>query len=170
MVAHERPNIYSGSLSARSFVCLKKCKEAKEVVFRVQMRSSVRWTPRNLVLLTISPAESLMWNGVWTVWAFLNSTVFFVLFTFRSRLPLPQLSSCSTFFLLDELSLLLMRPTTVVLSANLMKLLELYCAVQSWDTRLKRSGLSTQTWWVLAFSLIILEVVCTDVHWLRPLV
>ncbi|XP_061131595.1 keratin, type I cytoskeletal 19-like isoform X1 [Syngnathus typhle] len=36
------------------------------LVFPVQVRSSVMWTPRNLVLLTTSTAELLMISGAWT--------------------------------------------------------------------------------------------------------
>lgn len=70
--------------------------------------------------------------------------MYYVLSTFKERLlflhqsaPLP---TCSVY---AEMSLLLMRPTTVTSSANLMTWFALSSAVQSWVSSVK-SGLSTQ--------------------------
>ncbi len=54
--------------------------------------------------------------------------------------------------------LLLMRPTTVVSSANLMMWLELNLAVQSWVSSVKSSGLSTQPCGAPVLSVVVLEV------------
>ncbi len=55
-------------------------------------------------------------------------------------------------------SLLLMRPTTDVSSANLMMWLELNLAVQSWVSSVKSSGLSTQPCGAPVLSVVVLEV------------
>ncbi len=52
----------------------------------------------------------------------------------------------------------LMRPTTVVSSANLMMWLELNLAVQSWVRSVKSSGLSTQPCGAPVLSVVLLEV------------
>ncbi len=92
-------------------------------VLVVQVRSSVMCTPRNLVLLTLSTVElSLMVSGGWSTGFLLKSiTTSFVLLKLRDRLLAPHHSAnCATSSLLCVSSLLLMRPTTNVSSANLM--------------------------------------------------
>ncbi len=77
----------------------RKCRRCcafleSDVVFRVQVRSSVMCTPRNLVLLTLSTVELSMVSGGWSLEFFLKSiTTSFVLLTLRDRLlaPLSQL-------------------------------------------------------------------------------
>ncbi len=108
----------------------------------VQERSSVMCTPRNLVLLTLSTVAPLMVRGSCRECTLLKSpTISFVFFTFRERLlslhhPARRLTSLLYFVS----SLLLMRPTTVVSSANLMKRLELFDGVQSWVSRVNTSA------------------------------
>ncbi len=60
-----------------------------------------------------------------------------------------------------------MRPTTVVLSTNLMKRLELFDGVQSWVSRVKRRGLSTHPWGAPVFSVMVLDVLLPDPYCLR---
>ncbi len=56
------------------------------LVLRDQVRFSTKWTPRNLVPLTIS-MEPSMYSGEWSLRALLESTtISFVLSTFRDRL------------------------------------------------------------------------------------
>lgn len=78
----------------------------RKVVLRVQERSSVMCTPRNLELLTLSTVVPFMCSGKWSAWILLKSTIItLVLSTLRDRLLSLQHSA---------------RPTTVVSSANLM--------------------------------------------------
>ncbi len=66
-------------------------------------------------------------------------------------------------------SLLLMRPTTIVSSTNLMKRLELFDGVQSWVSRVKRRGLSTHPWGAPVFSVMVLDVLLpTRTAWGLP--
>ncbi len=127
----------------------------------VQVRSSVMCTPRNLVLLTLSTVElSLMVSGGWSTGFLLKSiTTSFVLLKLRDRLLTPHHSAnCATSSLLCVSSLLLMRPTTNVSSANLMMWFELNLAVQSWVSSVKSSGLSTQPCGAPVLSVVVLEV------------
>ena len=55
-------------------------------------------------------------------------------------------------------SLLLMRPTTVVSSANLIKRLELCDGMQSWVNSVKRRGLSTHPSGAPVLSMMVLKV------------
>ncbi len=73
-----------------------------DMVLVVQVRSSVKCTPRNLVLLTLSTVELSMVSGGWSVEFLLlkSITTSFVFSTFRDRLLAPHHSaSCATSFL-----------------------------------------------------------------------
>ncbi len=131
-----------------------------DLVLVVQVRSSVMCTPRNLVLLTLSTVEVSMVSGGWSMGFLLKSiTTSFVFSTLRDRLLAPHHSaSCATSSLQCVSSLLLMRPTTDVSSANLMMWLELNLAVQSWVSSVKSSGLSTQPCGAPVLSVVVLEV------------
>ncbi len=130
-----------------------------DMVLVVQVRSSVMFTPRNLVLLTLSTVELLMISGGWSTEFHLKSiTTFFVFPILRDRLLATHHSaSCATSSLCVS-SLLLMRPTTDVSSANLMMWLELNLAVQSWVSSVKSSGLSTQPCGAPVLGVVVLEV------------
>ncbi len=125
-----------------------------DLVLVVQVRASVMCTPRNLVLLTLSTVEVSMVSGGWSTEFLLKSiTTSFVFSTLRDRLLAPHHSaSCATS------SLLLMRPTTDVSSANLMMWLELNLAVQSWVSSVKSSGLSAQPCGAPVLSVVVLQV------------
>ncbi len=131
-----------------------------DVVLVVQVRSSLMCIHWNLVLLTLSTVELSMVSRGWSPEIRLKSiTTSFVLLTLRDRLFAPHHSaSCATSSLLCVSSLLLMRPTTDVSSANLMMWLELNLAVQSWVSSVKSSRLSTQPCGALVLSLVVLEV------------
>ncbi len=131
-----------------------------DMVLVVQVRSSVMCTPRNLVLLTLSTVELSMVSGGWSTEFLLKSnTTSFVFPTLRDRLLVPHHSaSCATSSLYCVSSLLLMRPTAVVSSANLMMWLELNLAVQSWVSSVKSNGLSTQPCGAPVLSVVVLEV------------
>ncbi len=107
-------------------------------------------TPKNLVLLTLSTVVPLMVRGACRECTLLKSRQSPSSSPHSERdcchcttRPGGSPRSCSL-----SSSLLLMRPTTVVSSANLMKRLELYDGVQSWVSRVKRRGLSTHPWGV----------------------
>ncbi len=70
-----------------------------DMVLVVQVRSSVMFTPRNLVLLTLSTVELSMVSGGWSVEFLLlkSNTTSFVFSTLRDRLLAPHHSaSCAT--------------------------------------------------------------------------
>ncbi len=122
------------ALFSRRRKCRRCCAFLEsDVVLVVQVRSSVMCTPRNLVLLTHSTVELSMVSEGWSPEFCLKSiTTSFVLLTLRDRLFAPHHStSCATSYLYCVSSLLLMRPTTDVSSANLLMWLELNLAVQS---------------------------------------
>ncbi len=122
-------------------------------------------TPRNLVLLTLSTVAPLMVRGACRECTLLKSTtISFVFSTFRREIvvtaPPGQAAHLAPVVVS---SLLLMRPTTVVSSANLMKRLELFDGVQSWVSRVKRRGLSTHPWGAPVFSVMVLDVLLRPV-------
>lgn len=102
----------------------------REVVFAVHVRSSVMCTPRHLVLLINARVLLLTVNGVCIAFFFLQSGVIsVVLLTFNdSLLLLHQATNWFTSSMQVESLSLLMRPTTVVSSTNLMIQFELYWA------------------------------------------
>ncbi len=149
------------ALFSRRRKCRRCCAFLEiDLVLVVQVRSSVMCTPRNLVLLTLSTVEVSMVSGGWSTEFLLKSiTTSFVFSTLRDRLLAPHHSaSCATSSLYCVSSLLLMRPTTDVSSANLMMWLELNLAVQSWVSSVKSSGLSTQPCGAPVLSVVVLEV------------
>ena len=131
-----------------------------EQVFRDQVNFSARWTSRNFVFITISTGEPWMFSGSWSLCAFRKSTtISLVLSIFRDRLlTLHQVISCSTSSLYDDSSFLLMRPTTVVSSANLMMWFESWSAMQSWVRSANSSGLISQPWGAPVLSMVVREV------------
>ncbi len=107
-----------------------------DVVLVVQVKSTLMCTHRNLALSTVE--QSMVsgggggGGGGWSPEFCLKSiTTSFVLLTLRDRLLAPHHSaSCATSYLYSVSSLLLMRPTTDVSSANLMMWLDLNLLVQ----------------------------------------
>lgn len=109
-------------------------------VLVVKVRLSIRWMPRSFMFLTFSTAESLMvsddnaWCPFWCqkLLGFANfqgDVMGHVLLK-----PLLHLQAVGDFLLS------VMRPTTVMSSANLNIWLKLYLAVQLWVSRLNNRG------------------------------
>jgi hypothetical protein len=89
-------------------------------------------TQRNIKLSTFSTAVPSMWIGVCSFFFLKSSISYFVLLMLRERLfSLHHSARSLTYFLYSVLSLLLIGPTMVVLSANLMIELEAFVAMQS---------------------------------------
>ena len=104
-----------------------------------QFSLSVMCTPRNLKLTTLSTTVPSMWIGVCSLCCFLKA----IISTFVLRLLSWYHSARTLTSLLAVSSLLVIRPTTVVSSANLMIELEVCMATQSRVNRLYRRGLRT---------------------------
>ncbi len=134
------------------------------LVLTLEVNLSVRWTPRNLTLCTISTSWPLMDSGRWCRWlVFLKSTTSSFVLLLRERLRLLHHSvNCATSRLYADSSLLVMRPTTVVLSANFMIWLVLKLAEQSCVSNVNNKGLSTHPCGDPVLTVIILDVVLTN--------
>ena len=129
-----------------------------ELVFRDQVKFSARWTPRNFVFFTISTGEPWMFSDSWSLCGLQKSTTISVVLSYIRLLTLHQVISCSTSSLYVDPSFLSMRPTTVVLSANLMMWFESCSAVQSWVRTVNSNGLSTKPLGASVLSVVVLEV------------
>lgn len=115
------------------------------VMFIVHVSSSEMCVLRYLKLNTISTICSLLYNGVCTSCFLLKSIIsYFVFLMCRARLfsvhhPISLFISS----LEADSSPLVINPTTVVLSANLIMVLVLYNGIQSFVYTEQRNGLST---------------------------
>ncbi len=134
------------------------------LVLSLEVNLSVRWTHRNLTLCTISTSWPLMDSGRWCRWlVFLKSTTSSFVLLLRERLRLLHHSvNCATSRLYADSSLLVMRPTTVVLSANFMIWLVLKLAEKSYVSNINNKGLSTHPCGDPVLTVIILDVVLTN--------
>ncbi len=92
------------------------------MVLVVQVRSSVMCTPRNLVLLTLSTVELSMVSGGWSTECSpeVHHNLLCLLHIEGQIVGATPFRQLCHFLSVVRSSLLLMRPTTVVSSANLM--------------------------------------------------
>lgn len=91
-----------------------------------------------------SLTNSVCVESAWSQWLLTNSLV---LKTLRDRLlVVHQLLSCTTSSRWRALLSLLIKPTSVASSANLMMWFHLWAATQSWVTSLNSRGLNTPPW------------------------
>lgn len=127
----------------------------KELVLRDQVKFSTRWTQRNLLFLTIVDVQ----------WRVVKNHLFCFVYIQKRLFALHQSFSLCTSY--ADSSFLLMRPSTVVSSANLMIWLVLYIAAQLWVSRVNRRGLSTQPWGAPVLSGVVLFPIQTD--WGHPI-
>ena len=120
----------------------------------------VIWASKNLKLSTLSTSSLFMWTGACSPLRFLKSmTISFVLLTLRKRLLLPhQFTRFSISFLYSVSTLIEIRPTMVVSSANLKIELEGNLATQSWLYQECSRGLGTQPCGAPVLRMIVEEV------------